>query len=409
MNRRETSDRALDARSRWATRATTMIVLLLASSAVHAAVVEVKNGDQFRQAIAQARPGAVIALAPGSYPGGMRFANLQGTAAKPIVICAKDPKDRPVFSGGANGMQLSDPAHVTLRDLVFQGATHNGLNIDDAATIDTPSHHVSIINVLIKDVALNGNYDGIKLSGVDNVLVSGCAFENWGGQGIDMVGCHDGVIEDCTFNSGSDDANSNAVQCKGGTRGVTVRRCRFEHTGSRAINLGGSTGLEHFRPQPPAGYEAKGIVVEHCVFIGTQVPVSFVGVDGATARFNTLYGPKKWAVRILQENTAPGFVPSRNGAFTDNIIVFRSNEMKVAVSVGGGTSPETFTFARNWWFCIDNPGASRPNLPNKEIDPVIGIDPQFINAAMGDLKLKAGSPAVGVGAFAGRSAESTSR
>jgi hypothetical protein len=77
------------------------------------------------------------------------------------------------------------------------------------------------------------------------------------------------------------------------------------------VNIGGSTGIPYFRPpldQWPAGVpksEARNIVVEGNTFIGSLSPICFVGVDGATVRFNTIYKPGKWAFRILQETTAP--------------------------------------------------------------------------------------------------------
>jgi len=45
-----------------------------------------------------------------------------------------------------------------------------------------------------------------------------------------------------------------------------------------------------------------------------------VGVDGSTVRRNTIYLPGRWAVRILQENRDPRFVPCRRGAFEANLI-----------------------------------------------------------------------------------------
>jgi hypothetical protein len=42
------------------------------------------------------------------------------------------------------------------------------------------------------------------------------------------------------------------------------------------------------------------------------------------------------------------------------------------VNLGAGTAPETFTFARNWWYCVDQPERSRPKLPTPEIDGVYG-------------------------------------
>ena len=125
-----------------------------------------------------------------------------------------------------------------------------------------------------------------------------------------------------------------------------------------------------------------------------------VGVDGAVVRFNTIHNPGRWAIRILQETTAPGFVPSRNGVFEDNIVAFRSDEITGAVNVGSNTAPETFRFARNWWYNIASPSQSIPSLPTLEVGGTYGIDPQFVDPVNDDFHLRPGSPASGVGAYA---------
>src|SRR5690606_34350733 len=129
----------------------------------------------------------------------------------------------------------------------------------------------------------------------------------------------------------------NGVQTKGGSRDIVVRRCRFEHAGQRAVNIGGSTGRAFFRPRPE-GFEAMNIRVEDCTFVGSLTPVAFVGADGATVEHNTIYRPRRWGFRVLQETHDPDFMPCRNGRIIDNVIAFRSDEMTVPVNVGPGTA-----------------------------------------------------------------------
>ncbi len=362
---------------------------------IAAACITITVGDaqELQQAIAQAEPGMQILIAPGTYEGGFYFRDLKGAPGAPIVIAAADPEQPPVIQGGGNCIHLANVSHIELRNLILAGARGNGLNIDDGGTFETPSHHILLSGLVVRDVGPEGNRDGIKLSGVDDFRVENCTVERWGsgGSGIDMVGCHRGVIEDCTFRHG-DKMGSNAVQTKGGSRDVVIRRCRFEHAGSRAINIGGSTGLRFFRPKPE-GYEAKDITVEGCTFIGSSAPVAFVGVDGAIVRHNTIYRPKRWVLRILQETQEPEFVPSRNGQFTNNIIAFRSDEVATTVNIGSATAPETFKFARNFWYCLDDPARSEPSLPTPESGGIYGKNPLFLDAEKGDLRLKPDSPA----------------
>lgn len=361
-----------------------------------AAPTIVSDAGQLRRALAAAEPGDVILLVPGTYAGGLYVESLQGAEGRPIVIAGADPDDPPVFVGGGSALHLVDPAYVELRDLVVTGATANGLNIDDGGSYDTPAHHVILRRITVRDVGPEGNCDGIKLSGVDDFRVEECVVERWGdgGSAIDMVGCHRGVIEGCRFEHPTGGATG--PQCKGGTSEVAIRRCEFRGAIARGVNIGGSTGLQYFRPSPQ-GYEAKDITVEGNVFVAVQAPVAFVGCDGAVVRFNTIYHPGKWALRILQETREPGFVPCRNGVFTDNIVVFRSDSWSEGgVNIGPATAPETFSFARNVWYCEDRPAVG-PRLPTEEIDGLVGVDPLLANPEAGDFSLREGSPAAGRG------------
>jgi hypothetical protein len=191
-----------------------------------------------------------------------------------------------------------------------------------------------------------------------------------------MVGCHRGLIEGCTLRGKKGFSQHTGPQAKGGSSRIVVRRCLFLNAAARAVQMGGSTGLAYFRPRG-ALYEAKDVTVEGCVFVGNVAPVAYVGVDGAVVRYNTIYRPSKWVMRILQETTEPGFVACRNGRFEHNLVVFRRADVKVFVNIGPHTRPESFRFADNFWFCEDRPEASRPVLPGRETGSVYGVDPRL--------------------------------
>ena len=77
----------------------------------------------------------------------------------------------------------------------MRGARINGINVDDAGDKANPARGIRIEHCSVVDTGGRGNHDALKLSGVDQFVVRGCHFEGWGGSGIDMVGCHDGLIE----------------------------------------------------------------------------------------------------------------------------------------------------------------------------------------------------------------------
>ncbi len=352
-----------------------MLLPLAAVVSIHG--VDVADDQSFAAAMAAAEAGTVIRIAPGTYRGGVYRAELHGTAEAPVLICAADPAQPPEFVGGQDGLHLVACSHVELRDLVLRGASGNGLNIDDSGQADAPAHDVIVRRVAVREIGPDGNRDGMKLSGLDRFLIEDCTIERWGttGSGIDMVGCHDGVIAGTLFRHlpGYDDGNG--LQTKGGSARITVRACRFEDALARAVQFGGTTGLAFFRPQPPGPAEGSDLVVEDCVIVGSQAAIAFVNAERCVVRRNVIRQPRQWIMRILQETAGEGFVPCRDNEFSDNTVIWNAAGFEGTANISGGTAPESFRFARNRWFCADRPEASAPTLPSTEVDGVIGVDP----------------------------------
>jgi hypothetical protein len=193
------------------------------------------------------------------------------------------------------------------------------------------------------------------------------------------------------------------VQNKGGSQDIEIRANHMLNAGYRAVNIGGSTGYEYFRPplstsQP--NFEARDIRVIANVIEGGETPFAFVGAVDSLAANNTVIDPENWLLRILQETVSDGtyeFLPSGNNVFVNNLFYFDRGSLSTYVNVGPHTAPETFTFSSNLWYAHDNPAQSQPTLPVTETDGVVGEDPLFQNPAGGDYHLQSGSPAVGQG------------
>ena len=375
-----------------------ILLLLLAGSSLRAEEQIVSSREELLQAVRIAKPGDVLKLASGiTIRGGFELREIHGTEAAPVILKAEDSQKPPVFEGGGSGIHVTLCSYLTIDGLLLNGASGNGINVDNGGSQTTTSRGITLLNLVVTNVGPNGNSDGIKLSGLDDFKVENCRIVDWGngGSAIDMVGCHDGVITDCIISRNPDDAKgrqqANGVQMKGGSARITVRKCRFEHPGGRGVNVGGSTGKDFFRPAD-ANYEAKDITVEDCQFVGGMSAIAFVGVDSAIVRHNTIYHPERWALRILQENRTPGFLPSRNGTFSDNIVVFNSQQMVDAVNVGDATAPETFRFENNVWYCEDRPEQTQRRVRSlvPEVNGTYDTRPEFIDAPV-DMRIKSPS------------------
>ncbi len=345
-------------------------------------------------AAGDAEPGDTIVLHAGTYPGGLYIANLQGTPDAWIVI-RNAPGETVMFEGGSNAIQFSDPAWLHLQGLVFQHQTGNGVNTDDGGSYDTPAHHVIFENCTFRDISATGNNDLLKLSGLDDFQILRCTLQNGaaGGSGIDMVGCHRGVIRECYF----ENLGSNAIQAKGGSADLRIERNFFRDCGQRTLNLGGSTGLAFFRPDT-AHYEAANIGVYSNIIVGSVAAVAYVGAVNVSVENNTIYHPQNWVLRILQETVDPDrFIECGDNTFRNNLVVLDHN-LSTETNIGPNTRPETFVFSHNLWFNSALPNWSGPDIPTPDPFQVLNQDPLLADPAGDDFHIPPGSPAGGAGA-----------
>ena len=365
-----------DAQSTEQMRSTTLLcsacllAILMFANVVIAEDIIIRDANSLRENLRGLKSGVTLKIAPGDYPGGYHV-----EAVDKLTIEALDPKAPPHFKGGSNAWHFSRCNDLTLRDLQLSGQTGNGLNLDDGGRFDQPVKGITLEHLMISDIGPQGNHDGIKCSGLDHLTIRNCTITGWGGQGIDMVGCHDSLISSCNFVGKPNFTATAGVQTKGGCSDITIEKCHFIQSGERPINVGGSTDLRLFRPAG-AKYEARRIVVRDNTIEGSSCAVAFVGVDGAEFIENTILYPEKWILRILQETNAEGFTPCRNVLVKKNRVVFRRAQVQVEVNIGGGTDPKSFQFDGNQWFAEDRPESSKPRLPSEEENGVYGKDPR---------------------------------
>jgi hypothetical protein len=228
----------------------------------------------------------------------------------------------------------------------------------------------------IEDTGPNGNFDGIKCSGVEHLRIFDCRVSGWGGQAIDFVGCHHAEIARCEITGKPGFSQHTGPQFKGGSADVWMHHCRLENAGLRPIQAGDSTGLEYFRPAD-APYEARDIRIEDNLILGGQCAVAFTGADQCAFSHNTVVKPEKWVLRILQESRDARFVRCDGNVFSHNLVVFQRSKVREISNIGPDTRAETFQFSGNHWFAPDAPESSRPNLPAQETHGIYGIDPKL--------------------------------
>jgi hypothetical protein len=349
--------------------------LVLALSVVGTAslpgqTINVTNDQELKSALADIKGGCVVNIAPGEYSGGWSLRNVAR-----LTIQGSDAANPPLFKGGSIAWHFSRCDGLTLRHLRVRGQTANGINLDNGDAQQSLTSGITLQGIQVMDIGPKGNRDGIKCSGLRAFTIRECVVEGWAGQGIDFVGCHQGLVTECRFAGKEGFSATAGVQIKGGSADIVVEKCRFVRAGQRPLNVGGSTGRAYFRP-PDARHEATRIVVRKNVFEGGPCAAAFVGADGAEFTKNTILYPEKWIFRILQENREEMMVPCQNVVIRDNAIVFRRSQVQVDVNESPGVNAASFRFEGNRWYAEDRPTASKPRLPSQEVGGEWGTDPR---------------------------------
>ncbi len=303
--------------------------------------------------------GTTLRIAPGEYKGGRSVSGIAN-----LTVEAADPANPPRFVGGTTAWHFSKCPGLTLRSLAASGQTGNGINIDDGGADGQPTARVTLEKLVVSDVGPRGNCDGIKCSGIDDLTIRDCTIAGWGGQGIDLVGCHRVLIDECRLGGKDGFTQSAGVQAKGGSSDVVIEDCRFLRAGARPINAGGSTGLAYFRPKA-ATYEARNITIRNNTIEGSECACAFVGLDGGSFTGNTVTNPTKWIFRILQETTEPGFVPCRDVVIEGNTITYRPEQVRTRVNIGPNTNADSFRIENNTWLT----GEANPPEPHARRPP----------------------------------------
>ena len=294
--------------------------------------------SSLQEAAPLAEPGDTLLLIDEVLKPNNYISYLQGTEDKPIYIVGATNTNS--FWGGAVAFQISNARYLIFSGIWFGNQTLNGVNIDDGGDFSTPSTNIIFDDCHWTKLDANGNNDMLKLSGVDEFIIRNCSFTDCseGGSQIDMVGCHRGLIEDCHFDGGG----SNCIQAKGGSSKLAIRRNLFVDGGQRAINIGGSTGLQYFRPLG-VNYEATEIAAYANVFVFGTTAFAFVGATESTFINNTVLLPHKWAFRILQENISEGMLPCGNNVVANNIFSLEPESATYPVNIGPNVS-ESFLY-----------------------------------------------------------------
>ncbi len=199
------------------------------------------NREELAKALREPQPSTTLVLANGEYGSDWYITNVDR-----LTIRAADQARPPSFTGGKVAFHFSKCSHLHLDGLKITGQSQNGLNLDDGGPSSTPPHSIILEHLTIENIGPKGNCDGIKASGIEQLKIQHCSLSGWAGQGIDLVGCHHVLIEQCQLQGKEGYSPSAGLQAKGGSSDIKIQDCQLHDAGERLINIGGSTGLPSF-------------------------------------------------------------------------------------------------------------------------------------------------------------------
>lgn len=238
---------------------------------MHAEVFLVQGPSDLGK-IRSLKDGDVLRIGYGTFPGGHSISGIAN-----LTVEGTDPKNRPVFEGGKEAFHFSRTPGLKLRNIIVRGQTGNGINIDDGGLLDQPVENILIENVKVEDIGPNGNFDGIKCSGLKKLEIRNCEITGWGGQAIDFVGCRDALITGCTITGKPGFSQNTGLQFKGGSENITIEKCKLLNAGERpikpAVPRGRISSVRRARSTKPAVF-SFGTMRSKAVFVRRPSPGS---------------------------------------------------------------------------------------------------------------------------------------
>ena len=361
----------------------------------------------FIKAISKAEPGTAVRIMPGTYTTSIYTEKLYGTEENPIWIGGIPGQERPVFDGA--GVQIVKGAYIIIHDLEVKdiaGATGTGIHVNDGGDIKWPSetHHFIFRNLYVHDIT----YQNFKFAGLSYSWIFDCevSWETLGqSAGLDYVGCHYTTIAYNYFH----DLKGVGIQLKGGSFEADIYGNLFINAGARAINMGGSTGEQFFRPylvKDGTMYEGRYLRAYSNIFIGGGSTFSFVCSTDCYAVNNTVIRPKNQIFRILNEDGGNHLKLGNNGrphnnTVSNNIFYYGNDLTGEAINISFELTKDdkkSFIMQNNLFYNADNKSASRPyNIGDFKHDGTIAKDPLFEDVLNNNFDLASDSPAAAAG------------
>lgn len=275
--------------------------------------VSVGSVEQLENAVAAARPGDQILIAPGRYPLKIRFtARNSGTKIAPIIVAARDGLGSVVIDGAGSQITIrfSAAAYIRLQALDITGGGYHGVFFNKGAhdiIIDGnrihDNHQRQPLNshAELKGSGANGRPGRIFITNNEIFHTRHPPGGNF--QGIDCNFCDDFVIAGNylhdigkpTSELYSHYDRGACIQMKSSSKNTLIERNRFAR-----CHIGIVFGGEGLASPEHVG----GIVRNNLIYDSGEIGIAIVNATGGVLAHNTLFQNGE-SIRIARDSRNP--------------------------------------------------------------------------------------------------------
>ncbi|MCP3803791.1 hypothetical protein NLX83_31425 [Allokutzneria sp. A3M-2-11 16] len=308
--------------------AASLVATALAVPAIAAPVdpttdITVGTPQELAKALANAKPGATITLAPGAYEGEFVI-TAAGSAAAPITLTG--PREAVLSNGGGYGLHLNGAAHWRLNGFSVRRSA-KGVVLDRSHHVVLDGLHLSTVDEEAVHFRTSSSDNVIRRSTIRDTgrgkpqfgegIYFGSAKSNWkkfgenGGKGPDRSDRNQALEN--TIGPG---VTAEHVDVKEGTAGGVIRGNSFDGHGISGQNYADSwvdvKGDGYLVEGNRGTFDGSGALVDgyqtHTVVDGTGCGTVFRAND------SDLGGAKGWAINVTNQNKCakPAVVHSDN-------------------------------------------------------------------------------------------------
>jgi hypothetical protein len=319
------------------------------------------------EALAGARPGDIIELAPGTHLNttGNLVLRTSGTVAEWIAIRGA-AGSRPVIDLEGLGEFRISASNVLLENVAIVDGSGNNLHIAPEES--------SVFQVVVRDVVISALRDGpgaaIKLNrnnafaaGVSSVYIEDSDLSQARANAVvDGVGVSRVVVRDSFIHD--NEPGSHGIFFKGGSEGILIEGNLISGIRQNAaLQLGGNTGFGFFNPAWPDWEGVAQVARNNIIADFDDSAIEVRGVWGAKVHHNTIVGQSGFAIfRLSCGNTdRGGLARNTNVDISNNLVIATGSGVQYARN---DCDADNVRFGSTGWFgALHNSGAPTPLIP----------------------------------------------